>query len=199
MSSQPQADAFIAERVLPSAPAPIDWLDTLPPEADCLRDYQVAQVKKISPAMQAGFRRILVQLPTGGGKTHEIAAIVAAAVRAGLPVLIIATRTRLVRQLHERLKAFGIRHGVIASSLPDLRNYSALVQIASADTLHRRAIVGGKIPLRRLVWSSSTKRTSRPPKPDSTCWIATRMRSGSVSPRPRPENPVNLLARLFSV
>jgi DNA repair protein RadD len=147
MNAAAQGDAFPFSQPLLTEPAPIDWLDVLPPEADCLRDYQMAQVEKIPRAMRAGYRRILIQLPTGGGKTHEIAAVVAAAVAAGLPVLIIATRTRLVRQLHERLKAFGIRHGVIASSLPELRDYSALVQIASADTLHRRAIVGSKIPL----------------------------------------------------
>jgi len=56
-------------------------------------------------------RRILVQLPTGAGKTHLIAAMVAAAVLTGLRVLILATRTRLVRQLHERLVAFDVRHG----------------------------------------------------------------------------------------
>lgn len=147
MSAELHADAFAVRPQAAVGPTPIDWLDTLPSEADCLRDYQAAQVEKIPRAMRAGCRRILIQLPTGGGKTHEIAAVVAAAVGAGLPVLIIATRTRLVRQLHERLKAFGIRHGVIASSLPELRDYSALVQIASADTLHRRAIVGTKIPL----------------------------------------------------
>jgi superfamily II DNA or RNA helicase len=125
----------------------VDWLDTLPPQADCLRDYQREQVGKVSAAMHAGYRRILVHLATGGGKTHEIASIVAAATLASLRVLILATRSRLVRQVHERLEAFGVRHGVIAAPLPQLLDYSATVQIASVDTLHRRAVVDERIPL----------------------------------------------------
>jgi len=123
------------------------WLDVLPNQADCLRDYQREQIAAVAAIMHGGVRRILVQLPTGGGKTHIIAAIVAAATLAGLRVLVLATRTRLVRQLHDRLEAFGVRHGVIAAALPELRDFSALVQIASVDTLHRRAIVASKQPL----------------------------------------------------
>jgi superfamily II DNA or RNA helicase len=103
MNAAAQGDAFPFDQPLPTEPAPINWLDVLPPEADCLRDYQVAQVEKIPRAMRAGYRRILVQLPTGGGKTHEIAAVVAAAVLAGLAVLIIGSRSRLVRHLLVRL------------------------------------------------------------------------------------------------
>jgi DNA repair protein RadD len=132
---------------LPADTAPIDWLDVLPPQADCLRTYQREQLARVSAEMHAGHRKILVQLPTGGGKTHEIATIVAAATLASLRVLVLATRTRLVRQLHQRLGAFGVRHGVVAAPLPELLDYSASVQIASVDTLHRRAVVDGKIPL----------------------------------------------------
>jgi DNA repair protein RadD len=123
------------------------WLDTLPRQADVLRDYQKAQVEQIAAAMRQGERRILVQGATGSGKTHAISAIVLAAFLAGLRVLILATRTRLVRQLHDRLIEFECPHGVIANPLPTLRNYSAPVQIASVDTLHRRAIVNEHVPL----------------------------------------------------
>jgi len=89
----------------------------------------------------------LIQLATGGGKTHEIAAITACAVATGLRVLILATRTRIVWQIHERLDAFQITHGVIAAALPDLNYRAPAVQIASVDTLYRRAIVGARLPL----------------------------------------------------
>jgi DNA repair protein RadD len=126
---------------------PVDWLDVLPPEADCLRDYQREQLAQIAEAMHRGHRKLLVQLPTGGGKTHEIAAIAAAATLAGLRVVVLATRTRLVRQLHERFETFAVRHGVVAAPLPDLLDHSAIVQIASVDTLHRRAVVHARMPL----------------------------------------------------
>jgi superfamily II DNA or RNA helicase len=88
-----------------------------------------------------------VQLPTGGVKTHEIAGITLAAGEAGLRVLILATRTRLVRQLSARLREFGVEHGVIAASLPELTHAAMRVQVASADTLHRRCIADQRRPL----------------------------------------------------
>src|ERR1700693_1799742 len=103
--------------------APIaGFLDVLPPACEGLRPHQREQLGRVSRALQAGYRRPLVQLPTGGGKTHEIASITLAATVAGLRVLILATRTRLVRQISERLTAFGVDHGVIAASLPHLTN-----------------------------------------------------------------------------
>ncbi len=131
----------------PPRPIPADWLDTLPSAADCLRDYQRHQIADIAAALGRGHTRILAQAPTGAGKTHIIATVTMAAAASGLRVLILATRARLVLQLHDRLNAFQIRHGVIAAPFPYLKNYSTPVQVASADTLYRRAIVAGRIPL----------------------------------------------------
>jgi len=123
------------------------WLDVLPPQAECLRPYQREQIATLALALHAGHRRIVLQAPTGAGKTHQIAAITAAATEHGLRVLTLAIRTRLVRQLHGRLEEFGVVHGVIAAPLPELRNNSATVQVASADTLHRRCIADRRMPL----------------------------------------------------
>jgi DNA repair protein RadD len=122
------------------------WLDVLPSQADVLRDYQRAILGETALAMRTN-RRVCVQSPTGSGKTHLIASLVAAAVVAGLRVLILATRTRLVRQLHERLELFDVGHGVIAASLPGMTNWSQPVQVASVDTLYRRCIAGNRMPL----------------------------------------------------
>src|SRR5258708_9813349 len=100
MNARLQADAFPGEPSLPLEAIPVDWLEVLPPQADCLRDYQREQLGRLSRALQAGYRGPLVQLATGGGKTHMISAVTAAAVAAGLSVIILATRTPLVRQLH---------------------------------------------------------------------------------------------------
>ena len=147
MSAELQTDAFLGQPPCTPSPPYTGWLDCLPPIADCLRDYQSDHVRKIARALGAESRRIVAQSPTGSGKTHEIAAIVAAAVAAELPVLVLATRTRLVRQLSERCATFGIRHGVIAAAATRKADFSAKVQIASVDTLHRRAIVGRQMPL----------------------------------------------------
>ena len=123
------------------------FLDALPASCDVLRDYQREQLAATVQALHAGYCRIVLQAPTGSGKTHLAAAITAAASQAGLRVLILATRTRLVRQIHERLAEFGVSHGVIAAPLPELRNHASAVQVASADTLHRRAVADGRMPL----------------------------------------------------
>lgn len=123
------------------------WLDVLPGWAlEVLRDYQRDLLVRTAAAMHE-YRRICVQAPTGAGKTHLIAAATGAAVGACLRVLILATRTRLVRQLHDRLDLFDIRHGVIAAPLPGLTQWSAQVQVASVDTLYRRCIADAKMPL----------------------------------------------------
>lgn len=119
----------------------VTFLDALPAECHVLRDYQRQQIDDVRRAIHAGFRKILVQAPTGAGKTHKIASIALAAHRANLRVLILATRTRLVRQIHERLEQFGVPHGVIAAALRGMTDNFQTVQIASADTLYRRCIV----------------------------------------------------------
>lgn len=130
----------------PAKAVPRNWLDVLPVKAACLRPHQQRQIEELAVALRT-YTWILMQAPTGAGKTHMIAAIVLAAEAAGLRVVILATRTLLVRQLHERLEEFDIRHGVIAAPLPHLRNYSAKVQVASVDTLYRRALANRHIPL----------------------------------------------------
>lgn len=131
----------------PARPVPTGWLDVLPPTTSCLRDYQRELIASVAAEIHSGHTRLLVQAPTGAGKTHIIAAIVMAASVADLRVLVLATRSRLVSQFHERFDAFDIRHGVIAAPLRHLRNYSSPVQVASVDTLHRRAVTSDKIPL----------------------------------------------------
>ncbi len=123
------------------------WLARLPATCNVLRDYQHALIAKARDAIEAGCTRLLMQAPTGAGKTHVIAALVAAADTAQLRVLVIATRSRLIRQLHERLDAFGVDHGVIAASFPQWSNFMLPVQVASADTLFRRCIVDERSPL----------------------------------------------------
>jgi superfamily II DNA or RNA helicase len=131
-----------------SAPSSLaGFLDSLPACCEVLRDYQRKQLAVTARALQLGYRRLVMQAPTGSGKTHLMAALTAAATGAQLRVLILATRTRLVRQIHERLEQFGVAHGVIAAPLPGLRNNELTVQVASADTLHRRAVSDKRMPL----------------------------------------------------
>lgn len=124
-----------------------NWLNTIPSVASAkLRDMQLALLSKTADAMQQ-HRRILIQAPTSFGKTHCMSALIAAAEQADLRVLVLATRTRLIRQIHERLEEFSIRHGILAAGMPGYLNWSHPVQLASIDTLYRRCIVDEKTPL----------------------------------------------------
>jgi DNA repair protein RadD len=124
----------------------VEWLMVPESIVGVLRVYQHKTFDEIRIALE-DCRHVLLQSPTGSGKSHLIGAVVAAAEVAGLSVLILATRTRIVWQLHERLEAFQIDHGVIAAALPALNYRAARVQVASVDTLYRRALVDCKVPL----------------------------------------------------
>jgi len=101
MSARPQEVLALGGRawIPPSNKMPDGWLDKLPATTDCLRDYQRTLIADIAAALDTGHARVLGQAPTGAGKTHVIAAIVMAAQLADRRVLILATRTRLVRQI----------------------------------------------------------------------------------------------------
>lgn len=123
-----------------------DFLDVLTAEAEILRLYQRGMLTEAAQAIRR-FRRLCLQAPTGSGKTVVIGALVAAAIAAGLRVLILATRTRLVRQLHERMDTYGIEHGILAASMPGYVNWSKPAQVSSVDTLYRRCFVSKRMPL----------------------------------------------------
>jgi superfamily II DNA or RNA helicase len=138
-----EAEEIAQQEALPLA----SFLDSLPACCDVLRPYQRDQIAHLAAVLHTGRRRVVAQAPTGSGKTHLIASLCAAAVQQGLRALILATRSRLVRQLHERLTEFEVPHGVIAAPLPELRHSALGVQVASADTLYRRALVDRRMPL----------------------------------------------------
>jgi DNA repair protein RadD len=123
-----------------------NFLDELPAEAEILRDYQRSMLVETSATIRR-HRRVCLQAPTGSGKTVIIGALVAGAIAAGLRVLILATRTRLVRQLHERLDTYGIDHGILAASMPGYVNWGKPAQVASVDTLYRRCFVNNRMPI----------------------------------------------------
>jgi len=103
-----------------------------------LRPYQEAAIEKIRAAFASGKRRVILQLPTGGGKTLCAASIIQGAVNTGHRVLFICERITLVIQSASVFSGCGFRVGVIQASHPD-RDDGAPVQVASIQTLVRRA------------------------------------------------------------
>ncbi len=105
-----------------------------------LRDYQQQVLADVRAAMKAGHRRILVVVPTGGGKTTIGGAMLHGAVGRGHRALWLAHRKELVEQAHERISCprtgFGLPAGCIMAGHPPRRRPA--VQVASIATLIRR-------------------------------------------------------------
>lgn len=88
--------------------------------------------------MRAGNRRVLMQLPTGGGKTLVASEILKQTSLNGHHSIFLADRRKLIDQTGEKLAGYNVDHGIImAGRKPD---FEAPVQVASIQTLYSRAI-----------------------------------------------------------
>lgn len=101
-----------------------------------LRSYQEDIVDEVRVHMQNGVRSILVQSPTGSGKTALGAKMIGTAAQRGIACLMLVHRRELVRQTIRAFANVGIRHGVIASGF--MSDPRQLVQIASVQTYAKR-------------------------------------------------------------
>ena len=70
-----------------------------------LYPYQVDMVNRIEKAFES-FRSVMVQMPTGTGKTHVIAAIARKFVSEGKTVWMVAHRRELVTQIQNTLALY---------------------------------------------------------------------------------------------
>ena len=95
---------------------------------EVLRDYQQEMLGRLRDAWRQS-RSVMVQMPTGTGKTHLMAAVIRETVGtgecrdAGNSVLIVAHRVELITQIRETLRRFGIdeeRDGVHVESIQKL-------------------------------------------------------------------------------
>ena len=102
-----------------------------------LRDYQQRAIDKLRKAFLR-HRSVVLQLPTGAGKTAVAGAFAEDAALKGQELLALVHRRELVDQFCETLDGVGLRghYGIIAAG----RTPSpwAKMQVASIQTLHRR-------------------------------------------------------------
>jgi DNA repair protein RadD len=104
-----------------------------------LRPYQLQCIAALKDAFDRGRQAPILQLPTGGGKTHIFAEIIRRL--AGYhPVLVLVHRRELIHQTSQKLTDAGVPHGIIAAGFtPSPREN---VQVASIQTLAKRGIEG---------------------------------------------------------
>jgi len=102
-----------------------------------LRDYQVSSIALARAAM-AMHRRVMIQAPTGAGKTLMAAAVIASARAKAKRVVFVVPRLSLINQTYLAFVAEGITDiGVIQADHPWTKP-EAPVQIASVQTLAHR-------------------------------------------------------------
>lgn len=98
-----------------------------------LRPYQKNVIAEVHASQS---RRVVVYAPTGSGKTIIACQLIADLLEQGLRVLVLVDQVNLIEQTSQKLSLWNILHGFIKTGKPE--NISALVQVASTQTLDRR-------------------------------------------------------------
>lgn len=101
-----------------------------------MRDYQKNGVVMTRKAFMDGAHAVLYVGPTGCGKTSIFSFIAYQARLLGTRICILVHRAELVDQVSQRLRQFGVPHGIIAAGYQG--NPRQTVQVASKDTLIHR-------------------------------------------------------------
>lgn len=113
-----------------------------------LRPYQQALLDEARAHLKAGVKSILLQLPTGGGKTVVTATMLGRAAERGFRCAFGVHRRELVKQSIETFNAVGIPHGVVSAGW--YMDGGPRVQICSVPTWLRRTKYLGRFNL--IVW-----------------------------------------------
>jgi DNA repair protein RadD len=103
-----------------------------------LRAYQEQSIAELRAAIRCGKRRIMLTIPTGGGKTLTATSMILGAMAKGKRCLFVAHRKELIDQTVVAFQRMGVdRVGVIRASDPRL-DPDQPIQVASIQTLARR-------------------------------------------------------------
>ena len=105
-----------------------------------LRDYQQATIDNIRMALKDGYKRPVVQAPTGSGKTVVAAAIINMARQRDKRVLFCVPALSLIDQTVERFRENGIYEIGVIQAQHEMTDGTQPVQVCSVQTLARRTI-----------------------------------------------------------
>lgn len=101
-----------------------------------LRPYQTDLVNQARSLMHQGHKSILIQSPTGSGKTALTAHMLHTAASKGMRPWFVVHRRELIEQSSRAFKLEGLPHGIISAGYG--RAPAMRVQIAGVQTLARR-------------------------------------------------------------
>jgi len=103
-----------------------------------LRPHQVQAMALLRQSLGSGHKRVVVQAPTGFGKTILSAAIVEGALRKGNRVIFCVPSLSLIDQTVMAFHREGITEVGVIQANHELTNYSKPVQVCSIQTIQRR-------------------------------------------------------------
>ncbi len=101
-----------------------------------LRDYQLEMLEGAREELRAGNRSLILQAPTGAGKTALASSMIRGAVQRQHRIWFVVHRRELLRQSSIAFGDYGIPHGMV--SAVSHMDKSQPVQICSIQTLARR-------------------------------------------------------------
>lgn len=103
-----------------------------------LHDYQERAVEDIRASVRAGIRRLVVQAPTGAGKTKLAAAIVDSGLQKGSKMAFCVPAISLIDQTVESFYAEGIRGIGVVQANHEMTDWAQPVQVCSIQTILAR-------------------------------------------------------------
>lgn len=103
-----------------------------------LWDHQTEALKAIRQSVAQGVRRLVVQAPTGSGKTKMAADLIAGAQRKGNRLAFVVSHLSLIDQTVEALYKEGIAEVGVVQADHQLTDWSQPVQVCSIQTIRRR-------------------------------------------------------------
>lgn len=101
-----------------------------------LRDYQESLIEGCRQVFRQGEDTVLIQLPTGGGKTITSAFMVQRSSDKGLVCWWLVHRREIISQASQTFASLGITHGIVAGG--HCTDPAKRVQIGSIQTIVRR-------------------------------------------------------------
>lgn len=105
-----------------------------------LREYQSAAIQAVRDKLKAGRKRVVLQMPTGSGKTATAAAVINSALGKGGRVIFTVPALSLITQTIESFRRDGITNIGVMQGQHELTDADQPVQICSVQTLARRKI-----------------------------------------------------------
>jgi DNA repair protein RadD len=113
-----------------------------------LRDYQATAFEKVRDAARRGVRRMMLQMPTGAGKTRLAAEIVNGARSKQKRVLFTVPAISLIDQTVEMFHDEGIKDVGVIQAKHHMTDWAQPIQIASVQTLRLRTIPTADVVIR---------------------------------------------------